>query len=130
MWLTGGKSKAFSRLAQTYSSLGYDGEAEQSAKRAVDLSQNLPQAEKYLIAAVQAQIAKNFPEAIKAYENLAQASPENTDVQLALASLYEQTGDIAKATEYNSRILAANPNDITATLAMGRLAIKSGKPQP
>ena len=33
---------AFSRLAQTYSSLGYDSEAEQSAKKAVDLSQNLP----------------------------------------------------------------------------------------
>ena len=48
---------AFSKLAQTYSSLGYDSEAEQSARKAVDLSQNLPQAEKYLIAAVHAQIS-------------------------------------------------------------------------
>jgi tetratricopeptide (TPR) repeat protein/TolB-like protein len=120
---------AFSKLAQTYASLGYDGEAGQSAKKAADLSQNLPQAEKYLIAAVQAQIAKNFPEAIRAYENLAKASPDNADVQSALATLYEQTGDIAKATEYNRKILVANPNDINATLAMGRLAIKSGKPQ-
>src|SRR5579863_7099986 len=62
---------AFSKLAQTYSSLGYDGDAEQAAKKAVLLSQNLPEAEKYLIAAIQAQISKNFPEAIKAYENLA-----------------------------------------------------------
>jgi serine/threonine protein kinase len=37
---------AFSRLAQTYSSLGYDSEAERSAKKAVDLSQDLPEAEK------------------------------------------------------------------------------------
>ena len=40
---------AFSKLAQTYSSLGYDSEAEQSAQKAVTLSQNLPEAEKYLI---------------------------------------------------------------------------------
>ena len=37
----------------------------------------MPEAEKYLIAAIRAQIAKNFPEAIKAYENLAKASPDN-----------------------------------------------------
>ena len=119
----------FSKLAQTYSSLGYDNEAEQTARRAVDLSQKLPEAEKYLIAAVRAQITKNFPDAIKAYENLAKASPDNTDVQSALAGLYEESGDYAKASEYNQKILAANPSDITATLAAGRLAVSSGKPQ-
>ena len=63
---------AFSRLAQAYSSLGYDSEAEQSAKKAVALSQDLPAAEKYLISAIGLQVVKNYPEAIKAYENLAQ----------------------------------------------------------
>ncbi|HEV2718055.1 MAG TPA: protein kinase, partial [Terriglobales bacterium] len=57
---------AFSKLAQSYSSLGYDAEAEQAAQKAVQLSQNLPESEKYLIAAIRAQISKNFPEAIKA----------------------------------------------------------------
>ena len=33
---------AFARLAQTYSSLGYDDEAEQAAQKAVTLSQDLP----------------------------------------------------------------------------------------
>ena len=33
---------AFSRLAQTYSSLGYDDQAEQSAQKAVTLSQTFP----------------------------------------------------------------------------------------
>jgi len=120
---------AFSKLAQAYSSLGYDSEAEQSAQKAVDLSQNLPDAEKYLIAAVHAQVAKNFPEAIKAYENLAKASPDNTDVQAALAGLYEDAGDLTKASEYNQKILASNPKDIGATLAMGRIAITNGSPQ-
>ncbi len=88
---------AFSRLAQTYSSLGYDGEAEQSAQKAVTLGQDLPEAEKYLISAIRSQVTKNYPEAIKAYENLAKASPDNSDVQSALASLYEDDGDFAKA---------------------------------
>ena len=120
---------AFSRLAQTYSNLGYDAEAEQAAQRAVSLSQNLPEAEKYLLVAIQAQITKNFPAAIKAYENMAKVSPGNADVQSALAALYEQSGDFANAGESNQRILSANPKDINATLAMGRLAIKSDNPQ-
>ena len=120
---------AFSRLAQTYSSLGYDSEAEQAAQKAAGLGQNLPEAAKYLISAIRAQVTKNYPEAIKAYENLDKASPENSDVQSALASLYEETADFAKAGEYNQRILAANPKDITATLTAGRLAIKNSKPQ-
>jgi serine/threonine protein kinase/tetratricopeptide (TPR) repeat protein len=120
---------AFSKLAQTYSSLGYDGKAQQSAEKAVTLSQNLPEAEKYLISAIRFQITKNFPEAIKAYENLAKTSPDDTDVQSALAALYEEAGDLTKATQYNQAILKANPKDITATLAVGRLAINGGKPQ-
>ncbi len=120
---------AFSKLAQTYSNLGYDAEAEQAAQRAVGLSQNLPETEKYLLVAIQAQITKNFPAAIKAYESLAKASPENADVQSALATLYEQSGDFAKAREFNQKILRANPKDIGATLAMGRLDIKSDNAQ-
>ena len=120
---------AFSRLAQTYSSLGYDDKAEQSAQKAVTLSQDLPEAEKYLISAMRSQVTKNYPEAIKAYENLAKASPGNSDVQSALASLYQDSGDLTKAREYYQKILTANPKDITATLAVGRLAIKSGDPQ-
>jgi len=120
---------AFSKLAQTYTNLGYDAEAERAAQRAVSLSQNLPEAEKYLLLAIQAQITKNFPAAIKAYETIAKVSPENADVQSALAALYEQSGDFNKATEYNQKILTANPKDINATLAMGRLAIKSDNAQ-
>ena len=120
---------AFSKLAQTYSNLGYDAEADRAAQRAVSLSQNLPEAEKYLLLAIQAQITKNFPAAIKAYETIAKASPENADVQSALAALYEQAGDFTKAGEYNQKILRANPKDINATLAMGRLAIKGDNAQ-
>jgi eukaryotic-like serine/threonine-protein kinase len=120
---------AFSRLAQTYSSLGYDDKAEQSAQRAVTLSQDLPEAEKYLISAIRSRATKNYPEAIKAYENLAWAAPGNAEVQSALASLYSDSGNLTKAREYYQKILSANPKDITATLDLGLLMLKSSDPQ-
>ena len=120
---------AYAKLAQTYSSLGYDAEAEQSARKAVDLSRDLPDAEKYLISAIELQVLKNYPDAIKAYLNLAKVAPDNSDVQSALAGLYQDSGDLAKAKDYYQKILQSNPKDIGAILDLGRIAIKSGDPQ-
>jgi len=117
---------AFSKLAETYANLGYDSEAEQSARRAVELSESLTPAEKYAISASQARISKNYPKAIEAYENLAKISPDNTNVRSALGALYEDTGDFSKASEHYQKVLAANPKDITSLLATGRVDIKSG----
>ena len=120
---------AFAKLSQVYSSLGYDIEAEQSARKAVDLSRDLPEAEKYLISAIELQVLKNYPEAIKAYLNLAAVAPDNSDVQSALASLYQDSGDLAKAKDYYQKLLQSNPKDIGAILDLGRIALKSGDPQ-
>jgi eukaryotic-like serine/threonine-protein kinase len=120
---------AFSRLAQVYGILGYDSEAEQSARKAVDLSQDLPEAEKYLISAIRSEATKNYPEAIKAYDALAKASPDNSDVQSALANLYQDSGDLVKARDYYQKLLSSNPKDVSATLNLGRIDIKSGDPQ-
>jgi serine/threonine protein kinase/tetratricopeptide (TPR) repeat protein len=120
---------AFSKLAETYANLGYDSEADQSARRAVELSESLTPAEKYAINASQARISKNYPKAIEAYENLAKISPDNTDVRSALGDLYENTGDFSKANEQYQKVLAANPKDITSLLAIGRVDIKSGDSQ-
>ncbi len=117
------------RLAQSYSSLGYDGQAEDSARKAVELSPNLPQAEKYLISAIRSQVTKNYPEAIKAYETLAKASPANSDVNSALAGLYQESGNLPKAREYYENLVSENPKDAVATLELGRVTIKSGDPQ-
>jgi eukaryotic-like serine/threonine-protein kinase len=120
---------AFSRLAQSYSSLGYDSEAEQSAKKAVGLSHDLPEAEKYLISAIELQVVKNYTESIKAYENLAKVSPDNSDVKETLAGLYQESGNLPRAREYYQKILSANPKDVAATIDLGRVEIKSGNPQ-
>jgi eukaryotic-like serine/threonine-protein kinase len=82
-----------------------------------------------LISAIELQVLKNYPEAIKAYENLAKVSPDNSDVQSALASLYQDSGNLVKARDYYQKLLASNPKNIGATLDLGRIQIKSGDPQ-
>ena len=120
---------AFSKLAQAYANLGYDAEAEQAARQSMALSENLPQAERYLIAAASAQVQNNNVEAIKLYELMASASPGNADVQFALGRLYEDTGDFAKANAQYEKLIQANPKDVTVILGLGRMAIKQGKAQ-
>jgi tetratricopeptide (TPR) repeat protein len=75
------------------------------------------------------QVIKNYPDAIKAYENLAKVLPGNSDVQNALASLYQDSGNLAKAREYYQQLLTANPKNVAATIDLGRIEIKSGNPQ-
>ena len=120
---------AYSRLAETDSQLGYDSDAEQSSRKAMDLSQQLPLTEKYLIEANHARITKDNKKAIEAYQNLAKISPGNTDIEYALGSIYENSGDFTKAREFYQKLLTANPKDLTTLLAMGRVEILSGNPQ-
>src|SRR5579864_1227217 len=120
---------AYSRLAEADSALGYDSEAENSARKAVDLGQNLLPAEKYLIEASHFRISKDYAKATQAFQNLAKISPDNSDVQSALGSIYESSGDFAKAREFYQKLLAVNPKDTVTLLAVGRVEIESGNPQ-
>jgi len=120
---------AYSRLGEAYSALGHDAEAEQSARRAVDLSQNLPVAQRYFIEASLARVSKDNPKAIAAYENLAKSFPDNLDVQFALGSLYEDAGELDKARSYYANVLKADSKNLDALLSMGRVEIKAGNPQ-
>jgi serine/threonine protein kinase/tetratricopeptide (TPR) repeat protein len=122
-------AEAYSRLAESYSALGYDNEAEQSARRAVELSQNLPLAQRYFIEASRARIAKDNQKAIAAYQNLEKSFPDNLDVLSALGNLYEDAGDFDKARSYYGKVLKADGKNIDTLLAMGRVEIKAGNPQ-
>ena len=120
---------AYSHLAETDSELGYDSEAEQTSRKALDLSQQLPLTEKYLIEANHARITKDNKKAIEAYQNLAKISPDNSDIESALGNIYENSGDFTKAREFYQKLLTANPKDISTLLAIGRVEILSGNPQ-
>ncbi len=120
---------AYSRLGEAYSALGYDNDAEQAARHAVELSQNLPSAQRYFIEASLARITKDNQKAITAYENLEKSFPDNQDVSFALGSLYEDAGNLDKARSYYAKVLQADGKNLDALLAMGRVEIKSGNPQ-
>ena len=120
---------AYSRLAEVDSDLGYDADAEQSSRRAVELSSALPAAEKYLIEATHARVVKDNKKAIEAYENLAKSMPEDSDVESALASLYTETGNYDKARAQLTKLLALDPKNVKALWRMGVLEIVSGNPQ-
>ncbi len=120
---------AYSRLGEALSDLGYDAEAEQASRQAVDLDQALPLAQRYFLEASLARVSKDNPKAIAAYENLAKSFPDNLDVQYALGSLYEDAGDMDKARSYYANVLQADGKNLDALLAMGRVEIKAGDPQ-
>jgi tetratricopeptide (TPR) repeat protein/predicted Ser/Thr protein kinase len=119
----------YSRLAEAESDLGYDTQAEQDSRKALELSQQLPLAEKYLIEANHAHILKDNKKAIAAYENLAKTFPDNADVEYALGSLYADNGDFDKAQAEFESILKADPKNIKALWQVGTVEFLKGNPQ-
>jgi eukaryotic-like serine/threonine-protein kinase len=123
---------ALSRQAEVQSELGFESDAEQSSRRAVELasSEDLPLPEKYLIMASHARIIKDNKQAIDAYKNLATSWPSDVDVQYNLGSLYVATGDYAKARDVFAKILQTDPKNIKTLWQMGVVeALFFGNPQ-
>ncbi len=116
---------AYSRLGEAYSTLGYDAEAERASRRAVELSQSLPLAQRYFIEASLARVTKDNQKAVAAYENLAASFPDNVDVQFALGRLYEDTAALDKARASYEKLLARDPKNVDALLHMGWVEIRS-----
>jgi eukaryotic-like serine/threonine-protein kinase len=124
-----GFALAFARLAQAYGSLGYDDKADESARRAVELSASLAPAERYFIEAIRSRVTGDNAKAVESYENLVKIAPENSEVQFSLASLYETTGALDRARDAFAKILQRDPKYFDALFAMGRVEIKLGDPQ-
>ena len=120
---------AYSRLAEADSMLGYDTRAEQASRKAVELSAQLPLAEKYLIEANHARVMKDNQKALQAYEKLAASLPGDNDVQFTLGNLYLDTSNIDKARAQYAKVLKNDPKNITALLQTGWLEVQNGRPQ-
>jgi serine/threonine protein kinase/Tfp pilus assembly protein PilF len=120
---------AYSRLASADSDLGYDADAERYSRKALEFTQQLPAAEKYLVEAIHARVMKDNKKAVEAYENLAKTLPDNTDVEYALGNLYVDTGDYDKARQQFGRILQSDPKNIKALWQMGVVEIRKNNPQ-
>ncbi|HKS97277.1 MAG TPA: tetratricopeptide repeat protein, partial [Terriglobia bacterium] len=124
-----GFALAYSRLAQTYSTLGYDNQAELASQKAVELSQSLPPQEQRRIAAAHAEITNDTAKALAAYQDLAKAAPGDPDVQFALGFLYENSGDYDQARAHYGNVLDRDPKSAEALLGLGRVEIRSDNPQ-
>src|SRR5581483_10534283 len=120
-----GFALAYSALANTYSELGYDSDAERASRKAEDLAQTLPTAEKYLITANHARLMKDTSKAIASYQVLSKTLPGNTDIQYELGSLYLSTGEYDEAREQFTKILHEDPKNIKALWQMGAVDIMS-----
>jgi eukaryotic-like serine/threonine-protein kinase len=120
---------AYMKLAQAYTDLGQDDDADPAAKKALSLSASLPTQETYLIQASYDRIEKDYPKAIEAYQNLVKVSPDNADYLFELGSAYENTGNYDKAREMFARVVELDPKRVAGLLAMGRVQIESGNPQ-
>ena len=118
---------AYSRLAEADSALGYMAEAESNSRKAQELSDSLPPAEKYLVQAIYARTVKNNKKAIEAYENLAKIMPDNSDVESALGSLYSESGDYDKARAQFAKILRSDPKNMQALWQMGVVEITNSR---
>jgi eukaryotic-like serine/threonine-protein kinase len=117
---------AYSELAKTYANLGQDDDAEHASRKAVELSDQLPPPEKYLIQASHDRIQRDYPKAIEAYGTLAKAAPNNADVLFELAGLYEKSSAYDKAREAYTKVLTLDPKRVDALLAIGRVEVDSG----
>jgi tetratricopeptide (TPR) repeat protein/predicted Ser/Thr protein kinase len=120
---------AYVKLAQAYSDLGQDEDAEPAARKAVALSASLPMQEKYLIQAGYDRIEKDFPKAIEAYQNLIKVSPDNADYLFELGMAYENTDAYDKAREMFAKVVELDPKRIAGLRALGRVQIESGNSQ-
>jgi tetratricopeptide (TPR) repeat protein/DNA-binding winged helix-turn-helix (wHTH) protein len=74
-----------SALATSWASLGYDEKAETEAKRAFDLSPNLPRADRLLVEGRYYEMSKNWEKAIEIYRALFAFFPDSLEYGLALA---------------------------------------------
>ncbi|MDR3749501.1 MAG: tetratricopeptide repeat protein [Acidobacteriota bacterium] len=120
---------AYSQLAKSYQTLGFDDKAEQTSRRAVTLSDGLPARERYLIEATHARIMNQPEKAIEAYQNITQANPSDTDAQFALAGLYEDARNFDEARKCLAKVRAADGKNVYALLASGRVELRAGNAQ-
>ena len=120
---------AHAKLAQSYDTLGRSQKADEASGRAVELADGLPDAERFMILAQDALLKGDYEAGLDAYQNLLRMHPNDPELHAELAALYEADGSYDDALEHLRITLEADPRNISANLAQGRVLIKSGQSQ-
>lgn len=99
-------------MVEVYTALGYDEKAKSEAKRAFELSVNLPREDRHLIEGRYREVSKEWNKAIAIYQELLTFFPESLDYGLALANAQLSAGqpEPARVTARKLRKLRAPAN--------------------
>jgi tetratricopeptide (TPR) repeat protein/tRNA A-37 threonylcarbamoyl transferase component Bud32 len=92
-----GNALVHESLAASWSSLGYEEKARDEARRALDLSTNLPQEERLLIEGRYREATEDWPKAVEIYRSLWGLFPDNLDYGLRLAAAERSAGQPEEA---------------------------------
>ncbi len=79
-------SPSHAALAEAWSHLGYGAKALREAQKAVDLSQQLPEEERFIIQGQYLEVSSQWPRAVGTYTVLFQRFPDSLEYGLRLAS--------------------------------------------
>src|SRR5579864_616022 len=120
---------AYSKMAVTFASLDYGDKAQESSRKALDLSDKVSPQERYLIQAQDAWVSRDYAKAISSYENLDKIVPDNYDVQYALARACEESSVFDKGRAYYGKLLARDPKNVDVLLRIGWLEVKRNNSQ-
>jgi DNA-binding winged helix-turn-helix (wHTH) protein/tetratricopeptide (TPR) repeat protein len=118
-----------SALATAWATLGYDDLAKGEAKRAFELSTNLPRAERLLVAARYHEMSRQWGEAVNIYRALFEFFPDSLDYGLGLADAQlnnGQTKDAMQTLSVLQTLPAPLGNDARIDLASARAAESQG----
>jgi tetratricopeptide (TPR) repeat protein len=85
-------SLSHSALAEAWSALGYDNNAKEQARKALDLSKDLPREERWLIEGRYREMTREWEKAIEAYKKLWAFHPDAVDHGLRLAAAQTSSG--------------------------------------
>jgi tetratricopeptide (TPR) repeat protein len=119
---------AFSQLADAYLNAGEYREAEAAIARAQSLSETvpLPLAERYQIHATAAAVRDDLETAAKAYADLSGLYPNDPDILLSLAGIYEGLGKLPEAIEAYGRVVKLAPDYGEAHFGLAWVQLLSG----
>lgn len=118
-----------SALATAWATLGYDDMARAEAKRAFELSSNLPRADRLLVAARYHEMSKHWGNAVDIYRALFQFFPDSLEYGLALAGAQVDSGQGKEALQTLSMLQKLPPplgNDARIDLAEASAAESLG----
>ena len=120
---------AYSTLAEAWSRLGYDGKAQWSARKALDLSEKLPREEHLVVEARYHEVMRDWDKATDIYRTLFGLFADNLEYGLRLAAVQTSAGagaEALKTIERLRRLPAPARDDLRIDLAEAGAAASLG----